>query len=272
MKKLVKHLVCDLDGTLLNNKKQISQADMETLHLLGEKGICRTIATGRSLYSFSEVLDEDLPIDFLISCAGASILNFKTKEILSSSVIGRGDVAELTNYLRKYSLDYQVREPEPNGHFYCYERFSTENTDFDYLAQMYAKYIRPIDLNNLNDASRIISILLDEAHISLFDKLSDKFSVIRATSPINNKSVWMEIYKKGVNKGSALRFINELIGVSLLETAGLGNDYNDLHFLNIVAQSFVTSNAPKYLTDRYQVTVSNNSSPLSEIVKNIGIL
>ena len=62
----IKAVVIDLDGTLLNDKRKVGEKDIKTLKQLGEKDIVRIIATGRSLYSFNEVINEDFPIDYLI--------------------------------------------------------------------------------------------------------------------------------------------------------------------------------------------------------------
>ncbi len=45
-------LITDLDGTLLGSNGSLTKQDQEALLCLGNKGIVRVIATGRSLYSF----------------------------------------------------------------------------------------------------------------------------------------------------------------------------------------------------------------------------
>ena len=53
----------DLDGTLLNSSQRLSDINRQTLTSLGRAGICRVVATGRSLYSARRVLDDAFPID-----------------------------------------------------------------------------------------------------------------------------------------------------------------------------------------------------------------
>ena len=57
----------DLDGTLLNSNQRLSDINRQTLISLGKAGICRIVATGRSLYSAQRVLDDAFPIDYLLS-------------------------------------------------------------------------------------------------------------------------------------------------------------------------------------------------------------
>ncbi len=269
----IKHVVCDLDGTILNDDKKIALQDLNTLTELGKKGIIRTIATGRSFYSFKKAIPEKIPVDFLVLCSGAFVIDFNTEEVILDKSIEANQVQDIAQFLRKNKIDYQIRQPEPYGHHYFYERFASKNSDFDKLNCEYASYINPISkIENLGTASRIVSIIEDESQIKIFDKLSDKFSIIRATSPINHKTIWIEAYAKNVNKGTALDALNQRLGITNCNTIGLGNDYNDTHFLDIVSQSFITQNSPQSLRNRYTTTTDNNSAPLTQIAKRLGIV
>ena len=43
-------VITDLDGTLLNRERKVSDRDAATLRRCAERGIVRVIATGRNLY------------------------------------------------------------------------------------------------------------------------------------------------------------------------------------------------------------------------------
>ena len=45
---MIKHLFSDLDGTLLNNKKQVSEANVKAIQNLKDQNITFVMATGRS--------------------------------------------------------------------------------------------------------------------------------------------------------------------------------------------------------------------------------
>lgn len=79
----------------------------------------------------------------------------------------------------------------------------------------------------------------------------------------------MEIYPNGVNKGSSLMWLCNKLNISLKGTIGLGNDYNDIDFLDIVGKAFVVENSPSILKNKYLTTVSNNGSPLTNIINLI---
>ena len=56
-------VVSDLDGTLLDSSARLSPRNRSTLQSLGDQGVVRVVATGRSLHSARLVLDDGFPID-----------------------------------------------------------------------------------------------------------------------------------------------------------------------------------------------------------------
>lgn len=266
---MIRAVVIDLDGTLLNDERKVGSEDLNTLYNLGKKNICRIIATGRSLYSFNEVLPEDFPIDYLIFAAGAGIMDFKTKKIIKTYSIPSLEVKKIAKKLDALKVDFQLRNTIPDSHKYYYKRYLKENPDFDRLNSHYKKDIYLLNnFEDLPDAARFIIISPDNKIVNLIEDEFSEFSIIRASSPIDNKSVWMEIYPLNVNKGNSLKYLCKKLSINTHEAIGLGNDYNDVHFLDITGKSFMVKNAPENLKNIYINTVSNNENPLTEILKS----
>lgn len=72
----------DLDGTLMNEDKEIAASTKEALRLLREKGVLTVICTGRAPLMFRELLDE-LHFDSYISMNGQHVV-LEGKEIFSN--------------------------------------------------------------------------------------------------------------------------------------------------------------------------------------------
>ncbi|MCF6367170.1 MAG: HAD-IIB family hydrolase [Bacteroidales bacterium] len=265
----LKSVIIDLDGTLLNDKRKVGDNDFKTLQNLGKQNVERIIATGRSLFSTNEVLASDFPIDYLIFAAGAGIMNYKTKKIIKSHFITKNDVITIAKRLDKLKIDFQVRANIPNSHKYFFKRFSETNPDFDRINLIYKSYIKELnDFKKLENSARFICIAQDNKIVKQIENEFKEFSIIRATSPIDNRSVWMEIYPKGVNKGTAVKFLVNKLNLDLSDTIAVGNDYNDIHFLDCSGISFVVNNAPGNLKEKYNITVSNNDNPLTTIINS----
>ena len=95
--------------------------------------------------------------------------------------------------------------------------------------------------------------------------------IIRATSPIDHKSIWMEVFHPDVSKGNACLYLSKCLGISQKNTIGIGNDYNDIDLLEFANQSFVVENAPAELTESYRTVSSNNDSGFTMAVRLAGI-
>lgn len=75
-------LICDMDGTLLNSKNEISRENRDALKYFVEGGGLFTIATGRTAKGVSRYLEE-LPVNVpAIVINGAQIFDFKSNRVL----------------------------------------------------------------------------------------------------------------------------------------------------------------------------------------------
>ena len=75
-------VVTDLDGTLLNSQKQVSDANAKAIYKLKDQNITFVMATGRSDVMTKAYTKQLKNIDIVIGCDGAVIRNIRTGEIL----------------------------------------------------------------------------------------------------------------------------------------------------------------------------------------------
>ena len=276
--KLFKMVVTDFDGTLFNDRKKVHRKDYETLLKLGEMGIERVIATGRSSYSAYKVLEHDFPIDYLIFSSGAGIINWKTKEIIKNISISSDLIKTVYTVLEKTGYDFMLHKKIPDNHyFYPMKQSGSLNTDFDERCRIYSSYCLnggAAEILGLSDATQFVVIIpvssSDEA-AEMYSLLKDKLpglKVIRATSPIDNKSLWIEIFNHDVSKAKAAEDICERKKISRENVMVIGNDYNDIDMLNWGGgNSFVVENAPDNFKKIFRVVSSNNCCGFSEAVE-----
>lgn len=267
---MVKMVVTDLDGTLLDRDQQVSAEDFRTLLDLGDKEVLRVIATGRSPFSFQKVMPSDFPIDYLVFSSGAGIMDYHTKEILFSMNLPEKLVHDIAIRLRNLGVTFKVLAAVPENHYYVYYQNGELHPDFFRRMETYRGYERPISFDppNFGEACQFLIILPpDPARYEELKSLFNGVKVIRATSPIDHQSIWMEIYHQDVSKGNAVEYLCRLHGISKAETMGIGNDYNDTDLLGFVGIPFVVANAPRELKALYRQVASNNESGFSAAVR-----
>ncbi len=264
----------DLDGTLLKTNQSISKEDINTLKSLGKQNIYRIIATGRSVYSVNKILNKDFPIDYLIFSSGAGILEWKSKKIILSYHLTKDKVAAIAKLLITQQIDFMIHEPIPDNHRFVYYKNEKNNPDFINRCELYKDFCSPIKYKNANfkEACQIIAIIPED--ILLFEKTKYKINhkiknikIIRTTSPLDGKSIWIEIFPLEVSKGNAVKYLCKILKINSSHTLGIGNDYNDLDLLHWTTHSYVVANAPIYLKNKFDVSESNLNSGFTKAVK-----
>ncbi|OFY52295.1 MAG: hypothetical protein A2X22_08570 [Bacteroidetes bacterium GWF2_49_14] len=269
---MIKMVVTDLDGTLLSRDQKVSVKDFRTLEELGERKIIRVIATGRSPYSFSRVMPPDFPVDYLVFSSGAGVMDFATKEILFSYNLPGSQVREIALKLRSLGVSFKVLGPVPLNHHFVYYENGELHPDFIRRMEFYRGFEKPISFDppNFGDSCQFLIILPPDP--VRFEELKAMFplvKVIRATSPLDHESIWMEIYHPDVSKARGIEFICRNHHIEPSEVMAIGNDYNDTDMLDFVGHAFLVDNAPEELKARWPVVNGNDDSGVSSAVETV---
>jgi Cof subfamily protein (haloacid dehalogenase superfamily) len=267
---MIKMVVTDLDGTLLNRGQLVSEKDYDTMITLGNQSVIRVIATGRSPYSFQRVIPPEFPLDYLVFSSGAGIMDYRSKEILYSMNLPEKLVHEIAIRLRDLGVTYKVLAAVPENHHYVYYQIGELHPDFVRRMENYRGFEKPISFDppNFGEACQFLIILPPDPE--RFEELKSMFEgvkVIRATSPMDHQSIWMEIYHHDVSKGNAVEFLCRKHQIRRDEVMGIGNDYNDTDLLSFVGFPFVVANAPPELKALYTQVASNDESGFSSAVE-----
>jgi hypothetical protein len=113
--------VTDLDGTLLRDGR-ITEGDLRAFRSLGDQGIMRVVATGRSLHSAKACLADDFPAEYLILSTGNQIVEWSTQKVMRSSFLSGLEVLEICHFLHGHGLSFMVHEEFPHSHRFEYHR------------------------------------------------------------------------------------------------------------------------------------------------------
>jgi hydroxymethylpyrimidine pyrophosphatase-like HAD family hydrolase len=264
-------VVTDLDGTLLDSRRRLGDIDRRTLEELGRRGILRVVATGRSLHSALGVLPADIPIDYLCHSSGAGVLRWADRLPLRALNMPGQDAATLARELVRRGLDFMFHFAIPSEHHFYVHRVRQKNPDFDRRLRRFAEYSSALPQPLTVDRAMSRAIVIEPppgagVHAEL-ELALPAFQVIRATSPIDGVSTWVELYPRGVNKASAAAWLWESVARPSLVSVAIGNDYNDLDLLDWADLSYVVGNAPADLCARYTTVPSNDDAGFSEAVR-----
>ncbi|MGD8944539.1 MAG: HAD family hydrolase [Desulfobacterales bacterium] len=263
--------ICDFDGTLLRSDRSFSNDDLEALKRLGELGIARAVATGRSVYSINTIPISTLPVDFLIFSSGAGINRHPDGLIIRKTGLEAHQVRQAIQILQAHQLDFMVHRPIPDNHAFSYFESTSGNADFNRRIDIYRQFAKPLDTRHdgFDMATQLLAVVPPDDTRPLIQTLRmalPDFNIIQTTSPLDGCSTWIEIFPASVSKSLAAEWLAEKFSLNANQALSVGNDYNDLDMLDWAGCSFVVRNAPHDLTDRFLVVASNNDGGVAEAI------
>lgn len=164
-----------------------------------------------------------------------------------------------------------VHEKIPDNHYFIYQQYNQENTDFNHRLSLYKPFAK--NIRNTGKfpayATQIIAILPNcTTRFNSLRKFFNGYQITRATSPLDHNSIWLEIYPSAVHKGSSAAWLCKHLNLDPERTVGIGNDFNDIELLDFTQFSFILENGPAELHNRYNVSSSNDDHGFSNAVRS----
>lgn len=267
--------ITDFDGTLLRSDYTLCQKDVNEILNLKKQGVIIVVATGRSAYSFDFAMSKlkiNKPcLDYLIFSTGAGILSYPHKKIIRSKSLENNSVKEIMKILDKGEIDYMVHKPIPYTRDFMYRLYNKNNLDFLTRLNLYKDYCYEIEDNfDFSDATQIIAIIPHNKKQEQSDYILKNikgYNLIKATSPLDHKSLWIEIFPKIVCKSLAASWLARKLNIDTKDILAVGNDYNDEDLLDWSGTSFIAENAPKDLKQKYTQVPSNDFGAVKTSIK-----
>lgn len=247
-------LVLDIDGTLLDDRNQITKHTLQALQDLQEKGFSITLATGRlyrDAFYFARRLALSSP---LILLHGAFIQSYEG-EIMVERDLPPGIVSKLVNIARENRVSFQAL---------CSDRLILEQrTKWNDLYLKYSPNKPEIvcvpDLARHRDDKIAQFSFLGEGSKMLQMKellakqLGDTVSI--ACSHPN----LLEVVAPGVSKGSALKELSGMMNIPLSQTIAIGDNYNDRELLQTAGLGVAMGNAPREIKEIADYITKDNN-------------
>ncbi len=263
--------VTDFDGTLVQSDGTVAKKDSEALEKLGELGVVRAIATGRSLHSFNKTARYPLPVDYIIFSTGLGVMRYPGGTYLRTVDMQPSSVKKASDMLRNRGLDYMIHLPVPDNHRFVYWLSGKENPDFARRLSLHSDICREMDPEDTDciPASQLLTILPPETEETVFEDVRGALpecTVIKTTSPLDGTTIWMEIFPGNVSKGLTTAWLAEYLGINREDVAAIGNDYNDIDMLEWSGKAYVVGNAPESMKKAFIEVASNEENGLSEAI------
>ena len=228
---MYKIIACDLDETLLSTAdRKVSAKNVAAVKAARSCGVKFVVATGRGFPSVSGTLDElgllDLPNEHVISFNGGAITENRGNRLIHCVEMPFATVEKLFKRALAYDVGIHVYTLDK---VYGY-RF-TEN-ERDYLAgRMAVDECDELDINFLR-GQRLIKILFVNPNQDYLRRIERELADITADVTVSfSSNRYIEFSPHGVDKGTGLIKLAEILNVKPEETIAIGDNFNDLSMI-----------------------------------------
>lgn len=232
---MIRLIVSDMDGTLLDSEKRLPDDFFEVLDRLSERNIKFVVASGRT-YSALEYLFPDeyrRKLCFICDNGACTVIGDKfvnvfpiERELYLKLLEECGRIGGLTPVICAESGVYHQR---------CDESF------FDEVGVYYKNHKVVDRLTDINETVYKLAICDDGA--ALVHGKSELDAVFGGwLNVLVSGANWMDVMADGVSKGTALKALQEKLGVSRDETMAFGDYFNDVDMLMLAEESFCPEN------------------------------
>lgn len=220
----IRLVATDLDGTLLNEAKEITPKTMEVIHKLKEQGIYFGLASGRPIDSMLKSLKDwkiESYVDYLIGSNGNSFYDMKTKERSSFFSISGKMAQEILDFFEGYPVIGNVVTD-----VYRYTEDMSERNILD--AKKYGEI--PVKVNMCeflkeHDPNKVLFVFEPEL-LDQVDKRAKEFKNEQISSYSSAINLY-EFMHKDMNKGYALHKAASHFQLTIDETMAFGDAMND---------------------------------------------
>lgn len=258
---MYKLIAIDLDGTLLDKNKNISEGNSKAIKEACEKGIDVVICSGR-IYKGAMIFARMLALKSeVISCNGAIIRDSVTGRTIFSKNIHVQDSLRILEFLSKTNVYYHAYVSDT---MFAKERgYGTvfyENINMT-MPEEHRIDIRSLDgLEDLikNDQKGVTKFVVASDNLDYLAEVRQKINNMADVDCMSSNFDNFEVVRKGVSKGEALKRLCEIKGIKPEEVIAIGDNENDLSMFEFAGTSVAMGNASeriKFCADF--VTLSN---------------
>lgn len=231
---MIKHIFCDLDGTLFNGG--ISDKDKKAIKLAQNNGITFSIATGRVLNHSTSIMNEVENNGYLICENGAYIYD-NNKTLIYKRILTDIQIKRIISFYKK--LDYidenrDIIYLKLDGNIVM----AVDGSDTEYMSEGFIMDSTVLTRDTYNDCVGNIGILSEDPE--KLNKLIYDFSLELGVDfdIYKSGSTTMNIVPKLVSKFDAIKIVCKLEKLNLSEVSSIGDSPNDISMLKNIETSF----------------------------------
>ncbi len=263
-------LFLDLDGTLLNDRKEITPGNRKALEEALQRGHGVIITTGRPLKSAMDQarkLGMDKPGCLLIAYNGAVIYDWEKQEQIFARTLEIPTVLEVFDYVNQKSVHIQTYDTwdvlvEPRCDDAAVRRYCD-------MIVMEHRVISDVHTDLTEEPVKCLVIDYEDRTGPLAVEKWLKEEMADKVDCFFSCDAYLEVVPKGMSKGEAVKMLCQMMGVPIENAVAVGDAANDLSMIEMAGIGVAMANGTaevksvaQYITHR-----DNNHDGIEEVVE-----
>ena len=257
MRKVKGIIALDLDGTLLNSAKELTEGNRRALERAYEAGYAIVPTTGRFYGGMPQCI-RDLPfVRYIITINGAEVADLETGEVIYSAEIPNALALAVYEAMDRENVLYDVYQHNAAFMSVSHKERIDDMVSSDHYREMLHRLRKPVPelkaflRENGDSVQKIQLFTVDRGlRLRLMEQLPTMFEGLAVSSSVIDN---IEINDKCAHKGAALLALAAHLGFERKDTFAFGDGLNDLTMLREAGIGFAMENGEpevKAMADR----------------------
>lgn len=262
----IKLIAIDLDGTLLNDNKQVTDENIAAINAASKLGVNVVLCTGRPITGIQKYLKQlelQNENEYAITYNGA-LAQTLTGETLIKHTLSFEDYLATEKFSRQVGVHFHV---DGKNHIYTANKnISPFTVGESFLVDMNLRYRAVEEMDPTLEIPKVMFIddpkVLNKARDQVFAKFGQEFSIAQS------EPYFIEVMPKNVSKGNAVTELAQRLGLHMDQVMAIGDQGNDLSMIKVAGTGVAMGNAIDDIKNNAQfITATNNESGVAEAIK-----
>lgn len=259
-------LVLDIDGTLTNNKKEITERNRKAVIDLQSRGVKMVLASGRPIYGIVPIakqIELQKYGGYILAYNGGQIIDCKDNSLVYSNVLPDDVVPMLYDCAGKHDMAILS---------YKGDKILTERPSDEYVLK--EAFLNKMEVEGCDDFMQTIELPVPKCLIvgepnklvgveaEVKDLVQGKINVFRS------EPYFLELVPQGIDKAMSLATLLDKLGMTREEMVTIGDGFNDLSMIEYAGLGIAMDNAQEAVKQAAKhITASNEEDGVAVAIE-----
>ncbi len=266
---MYKAIFIDIDGTLRNDQKDITERTISSIKNICSLGIYAILCTGRPRFYTEPISKMCGASQYMITFGGAEVYDYQKEKVIYSNPMNMESCLKLYELVQQNNVRIvmyldKVRMVSSLEHFDGSEILLPPNINEFLLSNNVLQCI--ILGDSINKMKSIRSLINNIENI----KINNQSNCLNDGSIKTNGVIYYDVANHNTSKGNGIIELCKYLKIELDDTIGIGDDDNDLSMFEVVGHSVAMGNATNEIKKMVkEVISSNNEDGLAKYLEHL---